>query len=48
MTTSACATAAGTSATLRPEFSAFFQEVEPARRPTVTSTPESLRLSACA
>ena len=48
MTTSACATAAGTSATLRPEFSAFFQEVEPARKPTVTSTPESLRLSACA
>jgi ketol-acid reductoisomerase len=31
---------------IKEAFSAFFQEAESARKPTVTSTPESLRLSA--
>ena len=48
ITTSALATASATGFTLKPCASAFATDEEPARRPTVTSTPESLRLHACA
>ena len=42
------AIASTTGRTLRPSFSALTRELEPSRRPTVTSTPESRRFSACA
>ena len=48
MTKSACLTASSTSATFRPAFSAFFQDDESLRRPTVTSTPLSFRFNAWA
>ena len=48
MTTSADATASATGATFKPALSALATVGEPVRKPTVTSTPESFRLHACA
>ena len=41
-------TASPTSFTAMPAFFALFQDAPPLRRPTVTFTPESFRLFACA
>ena len=48
MTTSAPRTASATGLTARPALLAFASDAEPGRRPTMTSTPESLRLLAWA
>ncbi len=45
---SASRTASATGRTLRPAASAFSQLLDPLRRPTRTSTPESLRFRAWA
>jgi hypothetical protein len=48
MTRSASATASPMGLTVRPAWAALTAEAEPGRRPTVTLTPESLRLLAWA
>ena len=48
MMTSASDAAVAESVTRKPAASALAREVEPVRNPTVTSTPESRKLRACA
>ena len=48
MITSASAAAVATSVTFSPASSALARDALPSRRPTRTSTPDSLRFSACA